>query len=809
MALRDNRSYETQIIDAVRSVNKALGGTYGTSSAIYQSEFNQYEVQLIDAIKGIAKTLGGSGLSVYGGADVDTSGLVTKEEFDVLTRRVTKLENESFFRLVDGNVTLKAEYSNLWVPGWLAAGGIGSGGSGGSSVSVTQILTSGTAIATITVDGVATTLYAPSGGGGSGTVTSVKVGATAYNPDANGVISLPAYPSSLSQLSADSTHRLVTDTQISTWNGKQDTISDLSTIRSGAALGMTALQYESDPTVPSWAKASSKPTYTFAEITSKPTTLAGYGITDAKFGTAGSDYIPVTLGSSTVNVLTAHQSLTPITNRLDAIETWFEVLNVGTQSAPVYALHAKNGYAIYSDSWVSAGGVGSGGGSGGGMDLSRMWASLTNYTSDAYASTKINIAHIPNITTSYISNLETWIAGKGYVTSSDLSSYALKTGGSDYEFRVLELQFSSTTALVKGGTSAAPRIQWEYVNNSTVPATTVTKTLAYTDEIPTSLKNPYSLTFGSKTYDGSSAKTITASDLGALTSHQTIYALTLSAGSFTAGSYDPKTAAASFNVPTSLDHITDGSTRKLADYVTLSTTQTITGAKTFSAGITASNGITVTGDIIPSADLGSQLGYSTRRFSNISGRTYAAQEINFKLSSDTSKTSGYLGFGSGWMTLRTSSSGIDTSDATTYKQISFHQNYGFYPETSGVNLGYNGTNYRWATIYGVNGNLTGDLVLASTSHIDIGPVRLEYANEALHVTTSDAAGHPTIGLYADGFVAAGGTGSGGNTYMACVYISQQDYNAIEIKSFSTMYLIGNAAYVSKIYVGSILIYQEN
>ncbi len=40
--------------------------------------------------------------------------------------------------------------------------------------------------------------------------------------------------------------------------------------------------------------------------------------------------------------------------------------------------------------------------------------------------------------------------------------------------------------------------------------------------IPTSLKNPKALTFGSKTYDGSSAQTITASDLGALTSHQDI-----------------------------------------------------------------------------------------------------------------------------------------------------------------------------------------------------------------------------------------------------------------------------------------------
>lgn len=128
--LKDSRSYEVQIIDAVRSVNRALGGTYGTSSAIYKNEFNQYEVQLIDAIKGIGRTLSGKGLSVHGGFG---GGEVAAEQFQDLSRRVTKLENESFFRLVDGNVTLKEQYQNLWVPGWLAAGGIGSGGGGGSS----------------------------------------------------------------------------------------------------------------------------------------------------------------------------------------------------------------------------------------------------------------------------------------------------------------------------------------------------------------------------------------------------------------------------------------------------------------------------------------------------------------------------------------------------------------------------------------------------------------------------------------------------------------------------------------------------
>ena len=44
----------------------------------------------------------------------------------------------------------------------------------------------------------------------------------------------------------------------------------------------------------------------------------------------------------------------------------------------------------------------------------------------------------------------------------------------------------------------------------------------YTADLPTALPNPKALTFGSKTYNGSTAQTITASDLGALTSHQDI-----------------------------------------------------------------------------------------------------------------------------------------------------------------------------------------------------------------------------------------------------------------------------------------------
>ena len=44
---------------------------------------------------------------------------------------------------------------------------------------------------------------------------------------------------------------------------------------------ITPITTETDPTVPAWAKTQSKPTYAFSEITEKPTTLSGYGITDA------------------------------------------------------------------------------------------------------------------------------------------------------------------------------------------------------------------------------------------------------------------------------------------------------------------------------------------------------------------------------------------------------------------------------------------------------------------------------------------------------------------------------------------------
>ena len=73
-------------------------------------------------------------------------------------------------------------------------------------------------------------------------------------------------PTKVSQLTNDAGY-LTGHQDIS---GKQDVITDLATIRSGASLGTTALQEETDPTVPAWAKSSTKPIYTAAEVGALP-----------------------------------------------------------------------------------------------------------------------------------------------------------------------------------------------------------------------------------------------------------------------------------------------------------------------------------------------------------------------------------------------------------------------------------------------------------------------------------------------------------------------------------------------------------
>ena len=121
--------------------------------------------------------------------------------------------------------------------------------------------------------------------------------------------------------------------------------------------------------------------------------------------------------------------------------------------------------------WMAAGGVGSGSGGGGGTDLATVWASLTNSVADQYATTKIDIAHIPDITTSKITDLTTWLASAE--TDPTVPSWAKNVTPELYIGSTLVQQQATpqdlTGILSINATSAsnsASRIVWESANNA-------------------------------------------------------------------------------------------------------------------------------------------------------------------------------------------------------------------------------------------------------------------------------------------------------------------------------------------------------
>lgn len=115
----------------------------------------------------------------------------------------------------------------------------------------------------------------PGGGGGGGeenVIEIVKVNGTALTPDANKAVDVP----------------VPTESTVSGWGFTKNTgtyskpsggipATDLaSAVQTSLGKADTALQSytETDPTVPSWAKASSKPTYTASEVGALPDTTA-------------------------------------------------------------------------------------------------------------------------------------------------------------------------------------------------------------------------------------------------------------------------------------------------------------------------------------------------------------------------------------------------------------------------------------------------------------------------------------------------------------------------------------------------------
>lgn len=194
-----------------------------------------------------------------------------------------------------------------------------------------------------------------------GTVTRVDVGTSQYSPSSAGVVSLPAYPTTLPA-------------------------SDVS----------------------AWAKASSKPSYTFSELTAHPTTISGYGITDAKIANG-----VITLGSNTITPLTAHQSLDGYVNALTRTPTsgGNYVSSVTKSGKTITVTYATLPTSLPASDVYS-------------------WAKAENKPS--YAFSEITgtaaAAQIPTLAISKVSGLQTALDGKQPLDSDLTAIAAISTG---------------------------------------------------------------------------------------------------------------------------------------------------------------------------------------------------------------------------------------------------------------------------------------------------------------------------------------------------------------------------------------------
>ncbi len=223
---------------------------------------------------------------------------------------------------------------------------------------------------------------------------------------------------------------------------------------------------------------------------------------------------------------------------------------------------------------------------------------------------------------------QAWVASQGYITGITSAMVTSALGFTPYNANNFTKSNIKSTLGISDWALAESKPSYTYTEISGTPDLSVyalktslssyqplistTNKLAYSlvSGTPTSLKNPTSLTFGSKTYDGSEAKTITASDLGALTAHQTIYNLTMQAGAFTAVTFDPNGAAKTVNIPTTTSHISEGSNLYF-------TNARATGAITGGASTIATSNLTASralisnssGKVAVSAVTSTELGY--------------------------------------------------------------------------------------------------------------------------------------------------------------------------------------------------------
>ena len=245
------------------------------------------------------------------------SNYYTKSEADAKYMTIAAFEN--LFRALDSsNQKVSHPYSSsvasikamvgLWTEQYISALGQNSSGGGGGASTLAGLLdvaiTSPHTGQVLTYDGATGKwVNGAGGGGGGGTVTSVTAGTglSGGTITTSGTIAISStYQEYIEQGTTaygwgnHAQAGYLTSVSFSDLTSHPDTLAGygITDVKFGTqgvtsvpiTLGSTTktvLTAEVDPTVPAWAKAASKPSYSFSELTSHPTTLAGYGITDA------------------------------------------------------------------------------------------------------------------------------------------------------------------------------------------------------------------------------------------------------------------------------------------------------------------------------------------------------------------------------------------------------------------------------------------------------------------------------------------------------------------------------------------------
>lgn len=671
----------------------------------------------------------------------------------------------SFFELDgNGNVKLKDQYGGLWAEGWVASGGVGTpggGGGGGLIQSVLGVSDLGTPIPTESFTETFSakaieSIYESLGDFGVSLSLSRE---SSYLKDANGNYFLDS-----------NGNRIIVG---------GDGSSSLNLLnRAGQVLSSVELDLDlSSYATRSWVTQNFQPTISDLAAIRENASDGAAKVSNVQSDWDAESGLAVILNKPDLSVYALQSSLDLVSGRVTALEDLFEIVDGN--------VHVKNGRALYSDSWIAAGGIGSGGGGGGGSSFLRQ---LFDVYHDEYGVLRADGDDAEPGDALVYDVVRGWVAGELPSTyelppASSSSLGGIKTGytqtGKNYPVQLDSENNAYVSVPWEGGSGGggvgtvtsvgiSVPIGLSISGSPVTSAGTIAIGFASGYGIPTTEKQAHwDTAYGWGNH--ATAGYVTLSGAQTISGDKQF---TGSIYSSTAWAIDDDGSAVFENINAdyaSFDELYVGveqvatqswvqnqgylTQQSLSNYVTLDGAQTIAGAKTFTSAISANGGVVTAGDIIPSTDIGASLGYSNRRFSN--GNIANVGTTNIYLKNSTGGNSGLLTANDGWLSIR---AGSEATTSGSYKQINFHDTYGFYPNDSGVNLGYAGASNRWANIYGVNEDLSGDLALASTSHIDIGPLRIEYdaTNKALHITKKDSNDTENYGLYADGFVSAGG-----------------------------------------------------